>query len=52
VRDGRLASMRAFYDTSSLLRQLGLLPPAGTAADRGMTAAMAASVKARRALGL
>lgn len=52
VRDGRLTSMRAFYDTSSLLRQMGLLPPSGSSADRAMTAALAASAKARRALGV
>lgn len=51
VRDGRLASMRAFYDTSTIMRQLGLLPPPGSAADRGMTAAMAAQVRVKRALG-
>ena len=51
VRDGRLTSMRAFYDSTTLLRQLGLLPAPASAADRAMTAAMGARVRARRALG-
>ena len=51
VREGRLTSMRAFYDSSTLLRQLGLLPPAGSAGDRAMTAAMGAQVRVKRAIG-
>jgi hypothetical protein len=43
--------MRAFYDSSTLLRQLGLLPPAGSGADRAMTAATGAQVRVKRALG-
>ncbi|MDQ3934500.1 MAG: ester cyclase [Actinomycetota bacterium] len=48
VRDGKLATMRAFYDTTTLMRQLGLLPPEGSGPDRAMTALMGAGVRARR----
>jgi steroid delta-isomerase-like uncharacterized protein len=51
VRDGKLASMRAFYDSTTLLRQLGLLPEPGSVGDKAMTGAMAAQVRLKRAVG-
>ena len=39
MRDGRIADYRAFYDMSDLVRQLGILPEAGSRAER-MTAAL------------
>ena len=38
MRDGRIASYRAFYDMNDLARQLGIVPPAGSTAERGMVA--------------
>jgi steroid delta-isomerase-like uncharacterized protein len=38
MRDGRIALYRAFYDMNDLARQLGIVPPAGSPAERGMVA--------------
>jgi len=38
MRDGRIARYRAFYDMNDLARQLGIVPPAGSRAERGMVA--------------
>jgi len=38
MRDGRIARYRAFYDTNELARQLGIVPPAGSGAERAMVA--------------
>ena len=46
----RLRLMTAYYDTTSILRQLGLLPAAGGRADRAMVGLMGAAVRAGRAL--
>ena len=48
VRDGKIATLYAYYDSATMMRQLGLLPEAGGAAERAMTARMGASVKGRR----
>ncbi|HEX3909083.1 MAG TPA: ester cyclase [Solirubrobacteraceae bacterium] len=37
-RDGRIALYRAFYDMNDLARQLGIVPAAGSTAERGMVA--------------
>jgi len=37
-RDGRLCRYRAFYDMNDLARQLGIVPPPGSRAERGMVA--------------
>ncbi len=50
VRDGKIASLYAYYDSATMMRQLGLLPQAGGAAERAMIALMGAGVKARRAV--
>ena len=50
LSDGKIAAMRAYYDTSTLLRQLGLLPAQGSGGERAMTTMMGLGVKARRAL--
>ena len=34
MREGRIAYYRAFYDMNGLARQLGILPPAGSGAER------------------
>jgi steroid delta-isomerase-like uncharacterized protein len=38
MRDGRIARYRAFYDMNDLARQLGIVPPPGSGAERGMVA--------------
>jgi steroid delta-isomerase-like uncharacterized protein len=34
MRDGRIARYRAFYDATDLARQLGIMPPSGSRAER------------------
>lgn len=48
VRDGKITYLRAYYDSATLMRQLGLLPAPGSAAERGMTSLMALGVKAKQ----
>jgi steroid delta-isomerase-like uncharacterized protein len=50
LREGRIATLSAYYDNAALMRQLGLLPGRGSAAEQAMTALMAAAVKVKRAL--
>ncbi len=38
MRDGRIARYRAYYDANDLARQLGIVPPQGSRAERGMVA--------------
>jgi steroid delta-isomerase-like uncharacterized protein len=38
MRDGRIALYRAFYDMNDVARQLGIVPAAGSAPERGMVA--------------
>jgi steroid delta-isomerase-like uncharacterized protein len=38
MREGRIARYRAFYDMNDLARQLGIVPPAGSRAERAMVA--------------
>jgi steroid delta-isomerase-like uncharacterized protein len=38
MRDGRIARYRAFYDMNDLARQLGIVPPPGSRAERAMVA--------------
>jgi steroid delta-isomerase-like uncharacterized protein len=38
MRDGRIALYRAFYDMNDLARQLGIVPAAGSRAERAMVA--------------
>jgi steroid delta-isomerase-like uncharacterized protein len=48
VHEGRITSLHAYYDSASLMRQLGLLPPQGSSAERGMTSLMALGIKAQQ----
>lgn len=50
IRDGKITRLIAYYDTATLMRQLGLMPPAGSTAEKAMTALMAAGARVRRAL--
>jgi steroid delta-isomerase-like uncharacterized protein len=49
-RDGKLIGMRAYYDTTTLMRQLGLMPAAGSSGEKAMTTVMGLGVKAWRAV--
>lgn len=49
--NGILRRSDVYYDGLSFARQIGLLPAAGSLADRGMTAAFNARLKARRVFG-
>jgi steroid delta-isomerase-like uncharacterized protein len=48
MRDGRIARYRAFYDMNGLARQLGIVPPAGSRAERGMVALQRLQARLRR----
>lgn len=50
LRDGKITRLLAYYDSGTLLRQLGLLPRQGSPAERATTALMALRIKATRAL--
>jgi steroid delta-isomerase-like uncharacterized protein len=47
-RDGRIARYRAFYDMNDLARQLGLVPAAGSRAERGMVRLQRLQARLRR----
>lgn len=48
MRDGRIARYRAFYDMNGLARQLGIVPEAGSRAERGMVALQRLQARFRR----
>ena len=48
VRDGLLRYNTIYYDGASFARQIGLLPPEGSAADRAMLAAFNAKTRVTR----
>jgi steroid delta-isomerase-like uncharacterized protein len=50
LEDGELVSNTAYSDGAGFARQIGLLPPDGSSADRAMKSAFNALTKARRAL--
>jgi steroid delta-isomerase-like uncharacterized protein len=50
VRDGKITKLYAYYDSATLMRQLGLLPSSGSRAERAMNALMGAGIKARSAI--
>lgn len=51
VHEGKVTRLRAYYDSATLMRQLGLLPSQGSAAEHGMTSLMALGVRVKRGLG-
>jgi steroid delta-isomerase-like uncharacterized protein len=51
LRAGKITRLSAYYDGAAMMRQLGLLPPQGSAGERAMTTLMGLAVKARSALG-
>ena len=48
MRDGRIARYRAFYDTTDLARQLGIMPPRGSRAERATVALQRLQARLRR----
>jgi steroid delta-isomerase-like uncharacterized protein len=50
LEDGQFVSNTAYYDATSFARQIGMLPPDGTGADRAMKSAFNAVTRVRRAL--
>jgi steroid delta-isomerase-like uncharacterized protein len=51
LEDGQIVSNTAYYDGASFARQIGMLPPDGSGADRAMKSAFNAVTKLRRAVG-
>lgn len=51
VEDGLIVENNAYLNGADLARQLGALPPQGSAAERAMTAALNAKVAAEQLLG-
>ena len=50
IRDGRIVRIDAYSSGTEIARQLGALPPQGSAAERGMTAALNLKTRAVKAL--
>jgi steroid delta-isomerase-like uncharacterized protein len=50
VEDGKIASNTGYYDGAEYARQIGLLPPRDSGAERAMTSALNAVTKLRRAV--
>jgi len=50
LRDGKLCRVRQVYDVSSALRQVGILPDAGSLGERGIITVANAWTKLRRRL--
>ena len=48
MRDGRIAVYRAFYDMNGLARQLGIVPPPASRAERAMVAMQRLQARAMR----
>lgn len=51
IRAGRIAANNAYVDGATLARQLGLLPAAGSGAERAMLAAFNLTTRLRRRTG-
>jgi hypothetical protein len=47
VRDGKIVSNHAYVNGMEMARQMGVMPPAGSAAERAMLAAANARTAAR-----
>jgi steroid delta-isomerase-like uncharacterized protein len=50
IEDGELVSNTAYFDGAGFARQIGMLPPDGSGADRAMKSAFNAVTKVRRAV--
>jgi steroid delta-isomerase-like uncharacterized protein len=47
-RDGRICRLRVIFDLMNVSRQLGVMPPSGSRAERAMAAAQRGLVRAQR----
>jgi steroid delta-isomerase-like uncharacterized protein len=50
IEDGTIVSNTAYYDGMSFARQIGLMPPENSGAERAMKSAFNAATRARRAV--
>jgi steroid delta-isomerase-like uncharacterized protein len=50
IEDGQIVSNTAYYDGAAFARQVGMLPPDGSSADRAMKSTFNAVTKVRKAL--
>jgi steroid delta-isomerase-like uncharacterized protein len=50
IEDGEIVSITAYYDGASFARQVGMLPPEGSGAERTMKTAFNAVTKVRKAV--
>jgi steroid delta-isomerase-like uncharacterized protein len=50
IEDGEIVGNTAYYDGAALARQIGLLPPEGSAAERALTGALNAVTMVRKAV--
>ena len=50
LRQGKITRLHAYYDTATMMRQLGVLPARGSSGERAMNALMGLSAKAVRVL--
>jgi steroid delta-isomerase-like uncharacterized protein len=50
IADGKIVSVTAYYDGMDFARQIGLMPPRESSAERAMKSAFNAATKVRRAL--
>lgn len=51
IEKGKIKSNTAYFDTSEFARQIGMLPPTDSGAERAMLGAFNAVTKVRRAVG-
>lgn len=50
IEDGKIVHLDAYFDTMEMAREIGLMPPAGSAADKGMTRMVNLQTRIKRAL--
>ena len=50
IEDGKIVRLDAYFDTTEMARAIGLMPPAGSAADKGMTAMVNLQTRIKRLL--
>lgn len=47
VKDGKIVRIEAYYDTATMARQVGAMPPKGSAAEKGLLGAVNLGTRAR-----
>lgn len=50
IQDGRIVHLDAYFDTTEMARAIGLMPPAGSAPDKGMKVMVNLQTRAKRLL--